>query len=107
MAISYSEENTAKIMRDAWSMTFEETINQCSSWQEAYQTYTEECSKHLSQWYEVVKDVTEKTGLKFDTLKEKMSNITTIIFNEVSHFFGTSFLLGLNFGLRYLLFFRF
>lgn len=76
MAISYSEENTAKIMRDAWSMTFEETINQCSSWQEAYQTYTEECSKHLSQWYEVVKDVTENTGLKFDDLKKKMSNIT-------------------------------
>ena len=75
MAISYSEENTAKIMRDAWSMTFEETINQCSSWQEAYQTYTEECSKHLSQWYEVVKDVTENTGLKFDDLKKKMSNI--------------------------------
>ena len=77
MAISYSEENTAKIMRDAWSMTFEETINKCSSWQEAYQIYTEQCSKHLSQWYEVVKDVTENTGLKFDDLKKKMSNITT------------------------------
>lgn len=76
MAISYSEESTAKIMRDAWSMTFEETINQCSSWQEAYQTYTEECSKHLSQWYEVVEEVTENTGLKFDDLKKKMSNIT-------------------------------
>lgn len=76
MAISYSEENTAKIMRDAWSMTFEETIKKCSSWQEAYQTYTEQCSKYLDKWYEVVEEVTEKAGLNFDTLKEKMSNIT-------------------------------
>lgn len=76
MAISYSEENTAKIMRDAWSMTFEETIKKCSSWQEAYQTYTEQCSKYLDKWYKVVEEVTEKAGLNFDTLKEKMSNIT-------------------------------
>lgn len=76
MAISYSEENTAKIMRDAWSMTFEETINKCSSWQEAYQIYTEECGKYLNDWYKVVEEVTENTGLKFDDLKEKMSNIT-------------------------------
>lgn len=76
MAISYSEENTAKIMRDAWSMTFEETINKCSSWQEAYQIYTEECGKYLNDWYKVVEEVTENTGLKFDDLKKKMSNIT-------------------------------
>lgn len=76
MAISYSEENTAKIMRDAWSMTFEETINKCSSWQEAYQIYTEECGKYLNDWYKVVEEVTKNTGLKFDDLKKKMSNIT-------------------------------
>ncbi len=76
MAISYSEENTAKIMRDAWSMTFEETIQKCSAWQDAYQAYTEECSGYLEQWYEVVKQVTEDAGLDFDTLREKMSKIT-------------------------------
>lgn len=77
LAISYSEENTSKIMAEAWSSAYEDVIESCSKWESAYKVYTDECTVYMEQWQKVVEEVSEKTGLSFDKLKEHMSGIVS------------------------------
>lgn len=76
MAISYSEENTAKIMRDAWSNAFQTTIDNCSNWTKAYNIYSQQCAEYLNQWYAVVDQITQQVGLDFDSLKDSMKKVS-------------------------------
>lgn len=76
MAISYSEENTAKIMRDAWSNAFQTTIDNCSNWTKAYNIYSQQCAEYLNQWYAIVDQITQQVGLDFDSLKDSMKKVS-------------------------------
>lgn len=76
MAISYSEENTAKIMRDAWSNAFQTTIDNCSNWTKAYNIYSQQCAEYLNQWYAVVDQITQQVGLDFNSLKDSMKKVS-------------------------------
>lgn len=76
MAIAWNETNAATIVQEAWSSSFQSTIDNCSDWADAYNIYSQQCTEYLNQWYAVVDQITKQVGLDFDTLQAAMSGVT-------------------------------
>ena len=63
-----------RVIKDAWSSSFNSMINNTSTWKDKVKVYSDEAAKTMSDWYNKVDEISQKTGL--DNIANKVKTVT-------------------------------